>query len=255
MEFLGRRPTTSRAVFSLPPADSHHWLQWRHVGMGAACIVLTAAILTACLSDVIDSATLLTAPPSITLDFSMIPDPLPAPLAVTKPAIKKDKATATIDDVDDDGDPLKMYEDDEELEWTLVEEDEQKEFANSSDIKCRMGEPDENGFLHPTFDLHDWYLHARATEAKYRWAVSKYNHWKARPHPVEIGRLRILGEYVRKGAKAFPDPHNLPFVTTRDMLRWQAGLKLYKEMSREAAKLEYVRLTRDLLLRYGDIKL
>ena len=58
-----------------------------------------------------------------------------------------------------------MYEDDEELEWMLVESDEQIEFANSSDIKCRMGEPDEHGFLHPTFDLHDWYLHARATDA------------------------------------------------------------------------------------------
>ena len=90
-----------------------------------------------------------------------------------------------------------------------------------------------------------------------------------KPHPVELGRLRVIADYVRRGARAFPDPHNLDFVTTKDMLRWQAGLKLYKgttcciymylrsknnvEMSREAAKLEYVRLTRDLLIRYGDI--
>lgn len=246
MEFFGRRPTAAPAVVSLPPADSQHWLQWRHISLGAACIGLTAAILTACLSDVIDSATLFTPPPSITPDFSVIPEPLPNPLSVSA-------STKTLEEEDPVTDEH-VYEDDEELEWMLVEtDDEQKEFANSSDIKCRMGEPDENGFLHPTFDLHDWYLHARATEAKFQWALSKYNHWKMRPHPVEIGRLRVIGEYIRNGSKAFPDPHHLQFVTTRDMLRWQAGIKLYKEMSREAAKLEFVRLTRDLLLRYGDI--
>lgn len=73
-----------------------------------------------------------------------------------------------------------IYEDDEELEWMLVEADAQKEFANSSDIKCRMGEPDENGFLHPTFDLHDWYLHARATDMVHR-VIDDYD-----THNVEI---------------------------------------------------------------------
>jgi hypothetical protein len=40
--------------------------------------------------------------------------------------------------------------------------------------------------------------------------------------------LRVIGEYVKGGMRAFPDPRKLKFVTTRDILRWQAGLKLYK---------------------------
>jgi hypothetical protein len=109
---------------------------------------------------------------SLTPDFSVIPEPLPNPKTlepVTDSSVNSSNGTATSAPVTNTNTKKTTitYDDDEELEWMLVEEGDvnEKEFANSSDIKCRMGEPDADGFLHPKFDLHDWYLHVRATEA------------------------------------------------------------------------------------------
>lgn len=200
----------------IPPVGSPHWLTWRHIITGMICIVVAAGMLTACLSDYLESGT--PPPPELVLnpDYAATPTPLP-------PSVIEVLLSPTNEQLNE-----ALYQDDEDLfDEELLNDLE----MSTTDIRSRMGQPDSDGFYHPQFDLNDWYLHLRATDLKYRWALSKLHHWKISPTPVEMGRLRVLSVYIKKGVRAFPDPRLNAYYTARDVLRWQAGLEIFKSIS------------------------
>jgi hypothetical protein len=196
----------------IPPVGSPHWLTWKHIAAGTVCVVLAAVMLTACLSDYFDSGTPLPPAPVLNPDYAASPNPLPPPSGTQTGPTSEQLNGA-------------LYQDDEDhFSEALLDDDA----LVATDFVSRMGHPDENGFLHPQFDLNDWYHHVKATDLKYRWALSKYDHWLKAPLPMELRRLRVLDDYIKRGIGAFPDPRNAGFIVLADIWRWQAGLKLYK---------------------------
>lgn len=138
---FARRLSRRLSVSLFPPRDSPHWLQWRQVSVGAACIVLVAALLTITLVDRVDSHNVSIPAPVVNPDYAAAPPPLPTPS----------------DFAEYDVDP----DDEQEVDWDHYDE---LSFDSTKRDDNRLGNPDNDGFLWPRFDLQDWYQHIRVTD-------------------------------------------------------------------------------------------